>query len=90
MKIIREQNGVAVSMNTLQAAKQLERSERGQKAAKLLLDFLDSSTVKFLDGSNFHAITTLVASYALGSGADACAVIESLQAIVERNKWVLQ
>jgi len=36
-------------MNTLQAAKQLERSERGQKAAKLLLDFLDSSTVKFLD-----------------------------------------
>ena len=77
-------------MNTAQAIKQLERSERGQKAAKLLLDFLDSSTVKFLDGSNFQAITTLTAHYALGSGADSCEVIESLQGVVERNKWVLQ
>lgn len=77
-------------MNKLQAAKQLERSERGQKAAEMLLDFLDSSTVKFMDGSNFQAITTLVASYSLGSGADSCQVIESLQGIVKRNQWVAQ
>lgn len=78
-------------MQTIQQAiKQLERSERGQKAAKLLLDLLDSSTVKYLDGSNFQALTTLTAHYALGSGAESFAVIEGLQGIVERNKWVLQ
>lgn len=77
-------------MQTIQQAiKQLERSERGQKAAKLLLDLLDSSTVKYLDGSNFQALTTLTAHYALGSGADSCEVIEGLQGIVDRNKWVL-
>lgn len=72
-------------MTTAQAAKQLQRSERGQHAAKLLLDFLDSPSVKFLDGRNFEAIATLVTNYSLGSGADSCEVIESLQGVVDRG-----
>ena len=59
-------------------------------AAKLLLDFLESSTVKFLDGSNFQAVATLTTHFALGSGKDSCDVIEALQGVVERNQWVIQ
>lgn len=76
-------------MNTQQAIAQLERSERGQKTAKLLLDFLDSSAVKYLDGRNFEALVTLVARYSLGTGADSCEVMDGLRAVVDRNQWVL-
>jgi hypothetical protein len=75
-------------MTTPEATKQLERSERGQLTCKLLLDFLNSPTVKYLDGRNFEALTTLVTRYALGSGADSCEVIEQLEAVIERNQWV--
>ena len=72
-----------------QAAKQLERSERGQMASKLLLDFLKSHAVQGLDGSNCEAVVTLSAHFLLGGGGDACAVKDALTGIIERNQWVL-
>ena len=47
-------------MTIKQACMQLERSERGQKTCKLLLDFLKSSTVQGLDGNNEQAVAALV------------------------------
>lgn len=77
-------------MQTIQQSiKQLERSERGQMAAKLLLDLLKADSINGLDGSNSQAVVTLAAHYLCGGGADACAVKEELQALVERNQWVL-
>jgi len=75
-------------MNIEQATKQLERSERGQMTAKLLLDFLNSDTVKYLDGQNFEAVATLTTSFALGTSAESCAVIAALEGVVQRNRWV--
>lgn len=75
-------------MTVEKAAKQLERSERGQATCKLLYDFLRSNTVKFLDERNFEALTTLVAAYALGSSNDACNVTDALRGVIERNQWV--
>lgn len=72
-------------MTTQEAVSQLQRSERGRFAAKLLFAFLDSNTVKFLDGPNFFAIATLVNRYALGSGAESCEVMDSLKEMVQRN-----
>ena len=72
-----------------QAAKQLERSERGQMTAKLLRDFLKSHAVQGLDASNCEAVVTLAANYLLGGGSHACAVQDALNGIVERNGWVL-
>jgi hypothetical protein len=79
-------------MNTKieQAAAQLENSERGQITCKLLADFLQSKPVRGLDQFNNEAVTTLVAHYTLGSGADACAVIDALYGVIERNPWVNQ
>lgn len=76
-------------MTIQQAAKQLERSERGQMTCKLLRDFLKSSHVQGLDGSNCQAVTALVSHYLLGGGSDACAVQDALNGIIERNQWVL-
>ena len=73
-----------------QAAKQLERSERGQKTSKLLRDFLKSPAVQGLDCENCNAVVTLAAHYLLGGGADACAVQDALNGIVDRHQWVLK
>ena len=75
-------------MSVQEAAKQLERSERGQAACKLLADFLNSNTVKFLDQRNQAAISTLVVSYALGSCNDAFNVMDALNGVIGRNQWV--
>lgn len=75
-------------METPDAIKQLERSERGQQTCKLLLDFLNSPAVKFLDGRNQTAVAMLVNNFMLGSSADACAVVEALEGVVNRNQWV--
>lgn len=73
-----------------QAAKQLERSERGQMTSKLLLNFLKSAPVQGLDGPNCEAVVTLAAHYLPGSDKDACAVQDALNGIIERNQWVLK
>ena len=70
------------------AVRQLERSERGQMTCKLLHDFLASNTVKFLDEPNQHAVAVIVASYMIGDSPMACAVIDELAALIERNQWV--
>lgn len=71
-----------------QAAAQLEQSERGQITCKLLADFLKSKPVHGLDQFNNKAVTTLVMHYLLGSGADACAVKDALNGVLERHPWV--
>jgi len=75
-------------MTITAAAKQLERSERGQMTCKLLLDLLKSDTVKFLDGGNSAAVAALVTAYMLGDGQDACSVIGALNQVIDRNRWV--
>lgn len=75
-------------MTTSDAINQLECSERGQKTCKLLLDFLKSPVVNGLDGSNSMAVVTLVGYYMVGSGSDACAAKDGLNAVVNRNQWV--
>lgn len=71
------------------AARQLERSERGQLTCKLLRDFLKTHAVKGLDGENSMAVALLVQAYMTGTGGHACAVINQLGEVIERNKWVL-
>lgn len=73
-----------------QAAKQLERSERGKMTAKLLRDFLKSHAVQGLDCENCNAVVTLAGHYLLGGGSNACAVQDALNGIIERNQWVLK
>ena len=73
-----------------QAAKQLERSERGQMACKLLLDFLKSNPVQGLDGGNSEAVITLAGHYLLGGGVQALAVTDALNGVIDRNQWVKQ
>jgi len=71
------------------ATMQLGRSERGQLTCKQLSDFLESATVKGLDGPNSEAVTALVARYMLGTASDASAVRDALKDVIERNQWVL-
>ncbi len=77
-------------MSTIEeSVKQLERSERGQKTCKLLLDFLKSHAVHGLDQDNCEAVVTLASYYLLGTGSQACAVKDAMEGIINRNKWVL-
>lgn len=77
-------------MTTIESSvKRLARSERGQKTCKLLLDFIKSPTVRGLDGENCEAVAALVSQFMLGDGATSCEVIEGLNAVIERNQWVL-
>lgn len=71
-----------------EAAKQLEKSERGQMTCKLLADFLQSRPVSGLDQFNQAAVANLVVHYMLGSGADACAVVDAVNEVLERHPWV--
>jgi hypothetical protein len=74
-----QQTRQAVKDSTEAAIRQLKKSERGQATCKLLFAFLNSETVKGLDGFNQDAVHALVTAYMRGNGSDAYQVMTALR-----------
>lgn len=67
---------------------QLTRSERGVLTCKLLLDFLNSNAVQYLDDSNSLASASLACWFLIGGPNNAAEVKKQLEEVIERNPWV--